>query len=257
MARAGNIILAAYGTPGVLAAGALLRLGYQPEQLKFLTYPSDTRNESLRVFAFDNDIETVEYEATSPEALAWFESLKPLALFSLHYRHKIPGALLKILTYGGINLHPSLLPKYRGTFSIPWALINQEKETGFTYHFMDENFDTGNILLQRKVPIASNATAFTLFHQMIMQSLAAFGEVHDLLIEKNNKGTPQVGKGSYYSRELPYNGIIDPSWTDSQIDHFIRAMYFPPFKGAIATIDGVEHEVNSLAEYKELMQNND
>ena len=57
--------------------------------------------------------------------------------------------ILNIPKYGGINLHPSLLPKYRGTFSCPWAIINNEKKTGITYHFMNEKFDDGKIVLQK------------------------------------------------------------------------------------------------------------
>ena len=79
----------------------------------------------------------------------------------------IPEKILSISNLGGVNLHPSLLPKYRGAFSCPWAIINGEKTTGITYHYMNKKFDDGNIILQKSVKITKEETAFSLYNTLL------------------------------------------------------------------------------------------
>ncbi len=80
----------------------------------------------------------------------------------------LPPEVFKLPPFGSLNLHASLLPKYRGAAPINWAIINGEKETGVTTFFLDESVDTGNIILQARVPIGEDETA---------------GELHDKLAE--------------------------------------------------------------------------
>ncbi|RPH89618.1 MAG: methionyl-tRNA formyltransferase [Calditrichaeota bacterium] len=80
----------------------------------------------------------------------------------------LPEEVLKIPRLGAVNLHASLLPKYRGAAPINWALIHGETETGVTTFFIDKNIDTGEILLQQKVSITPEMTA---------------GELHDILAD--------------------------------------------------------------------------
>ncbi len=77
-----------------------------------------------------------------------------------------------------------------------------------------------------------------------------FGEVFRLVVQEKFAGLPQVGEPSYYPRKVPSGGVIDPTWPRTQIDRFIRAMYFPPFKGAVVRLqDGSDKEVLSMQEY--------
>ena len=82
------------------------------------------------------------------------------------YNKKFPPELLKTVKGGFVNCHPSLLPDYRGANPYSNVIINNEKETGITLHFMDENFDTGNIIAQKKVNIENKETMGTLFNRM-------------------------------------------------------------------------------------------
>lgn len=82
------------------------------------------------------------------------------------YNKKFPPELLKSVKGGIVNVHPSLLPDYRGANPYSNVIINDEKETGITLHFMDENFDTGNMIAQKKVHIEKNETMGTLFNRM-------------------------------------------------------------------------------------------
>ena len=82
------------------------------------------------------------------------------------YGKKFPPEFLKTVKDGFVNCHPSLLPEYRGANPYSHVIINNETQTGVTLHFMDENFDTGNIIAQTKVKIEPNETMGTLFNKM-------------------------------------------------------------------------------------------
>ena len=77
-----------------------------------------------------------------------------------------------------INLHPGLLPEYRGCFSTPWSIINDEKVCGFTYHFIDESFDTGKIIVRKEFAISKADTAFNLNFGIFKRGFTDFAVGH-------------------------------------------------------------------------------
>jgi methionyl-tRNA formyltransferase len=164
-------------------------------------------------------------------------SFKPDYLISVYYRNIINEKILKLVLGRAMNLHPSLLPKYRGTKSSVWAIINGERYTGISFHYMTKGVDEGNLILQRRVKIQESDTAFSLYHKLITLFVLSFSEAFQGL--KNNvAGQEQQGESSYYGRVLPHNGILTLSEiNDLQAERFIRAMYFPPFEGARFQID--------------------
>lgn len=95
---------------------------------------------------------------TETAAIEYIRSIQPRALVLVAYGVKVPGEVLDIPKSGAINLHPSLLPKYRGAAPIQWALIHGEPLTGLTTMYMDEGLDTGDIIYQKKVEINSGET---------------------------------------------------------------------------------------------------
>ena len=215
---------------------------------------NEQRNAVLLDYTAAHGIETQTHGVRSETAYGQVRDFRPDVLFSLYYRDIIPQRILDVPPLGCVNLHPSLLPKYRGTFSSAWAIINGEADTGITYHRMVPAVDAGNIILQRRVPTASNDTAYSLYHRLIIEGMSAFDLAFHLVVEERYPGEPQVGEPSYYPRQLPFRGYVDPKWDRKQIDRFIRAMWFPPFKGACVRLrGGTEQEVRSLAEYEALV----
>ena len=95
----------------------------------------------------------------APEVEAELRGLKPNVIVIIAYGQIIPARLLAIPHYGWINLHASLLPKYRGAAPINWAIVRGESKTGNTTMRIDAGMDTGEILLQQELPIASDETA--------------------------------------------------------------------------------------------------
>src|SRR6185437_6051180 len=107
---------------------------------------------------------------------AELELIRPDAIIVVAYGRIIPEWMLTLPRFGNINLHGSLLPKYRGAAPIQWAVANGETETGVTTMQLDAGLDTGDILRERRLPVPPDATASNLYPQ-----LAAIGA--ELMIE--------------------------------------------------------------------------
>jgi methionyl-tRNA formyltransferase len=94
------------------------------------------------------------------------ESIQPDVILVVAYGRIIPEWMLDLPQFGNINLHGSLLPTYRGAAPIQWAVANGETETGVTTMHLDAGLDTGDVLLERRIPIGPDATAAQLFPQL-------------------------------------------------------------------------------------------
>lgn len=174
---------------------------------------------------------------------------RPDFIISMHYRDLIPKGAIDFALKGGMNLHPALLPKYRGCFSAPWAIINGEHEAGITYHMMNEKFDDGKIILQKPVKITNTDTGFSLFNKLIDEGVSCFDTALDSVFNPNFKLLDQIGTPSYYNREVPYNGEVNEQWPMDKIDQFIRAMYFPGKPPACLIKNGEKYYFNTTEEY--------
>lgn len=178
-----------------------------------------------------------------------FENLPftPDIICSIYYRFLISEDVIAAVNGKIFNLHPSLLPKYRGCSSLTWAMINEEAQAGYTYHYVDAGCDTGNVIVQKAFDIESWDTQQTLYQRAMELALADFIEAVDFVLN-NNAGKAQHGISSYYPRGCPYNGIISDDWDAKRIKAFIRAMINPPLP--VATYKG--QPVESYEEYLKL-----
>lgn len=173
----------------------------------------------------------------APEVAEWLEKLAPDAVVILAYGQIIPANLLTIPRLGWINLHASLLPKYRGAAPIAWAIANGESRSGLTTMRIDAGMDTGPILLQQEMEIRRSETAPELSARM--------AEAGAPLIVETLRGltsgaiTPRTQDHSHATfapllkRE---DGRIDWTQTAQQIDCRIRA--FTPWPGAFTSFRG-------------------
>ena len=158
-------------------------------------------------------------------------ALDPDLLVVAAYGHVLPQRILAIPKLGAINIHASLLPKYRGAAPIQWAVINREKETGVTLMLMDKGLDTGDILSSASVPILPDDTSGSLHDR-----LALLGA--DLLIQTLNyyevhrkSATPQVHEQASYAPLLrKEDGHLDWRQTADELEARIRGL--TPWPGA-------------------------
>lgn len=155
----------------------------------------------------------------------------PDILVSVYYRTIIPADVIQCCNNKAVNLHPSLLPAYRGCSSLTWALINNEPEVGFTYHYIDEGIDTGNIVLQKTMPIFEWDTQVSLYYRVMFEALNELPVVIQKVLN-GESGSMQQGPVSYYKRGCPLQGEIQPDWPLTKVERFIRAMTFPPYPPA-------------------------
>jgi UDP-4-amino-4-deoxy-L-arabinose formyltransferase/UDP-glucuronic acid dehydrogenase (UDP-4-keto-hexauronic acid decarboxylating) len=152
---------------------------------------------------------------------------KPDIICSIYYRYIIDEHIIDLVDKKVFNLHPSLLPQYKGCSSLTWAMINGENETGFTYHYLTSRVDSGNIILQKKILIEDWDTQVTLYHRVMFEAAKFFKKAFNL-VKNGYVGIQQKNGGKYYKRETPHNGIINGRWNLQKKERFIRAMNYPP-----------------------------
>lgn len=188
-------------------------------------------HESVIKVAQENKL-TVEQKKLSDKTLQeHIKSINPTIIFCIGSTQIIPAEILSIPQLGSINIHPALLPKYRGRFSTAHAIFNGEKETGVTLQWMDEGIDTGPIILQEKITIEEYDTAKTLYEKFTTTGTHLFKQFLSLLLSQQYlpKISQDENQATYYPKGLPNKGEIDWQWSGKKIKNFIRAMTFEPF----------------------------
>jgi UDP-4-amino-4-deoxy-L-arabinose formyltransferase/UDP-glucuronic acid dehydrogenase (UDP-4-keto-hexauronic acid decarboxylating) len=167
-----------------------------------------------------------------PKWVEKIRSLQPDFLFSFYYRDLLKQKILDIPRMGCLNLHGSLLPRYRGRAPINWALVNGESETGVTLHYMEATADTGDIVCQRVVPVTGDDTATTLNARMVRAAGEMLDEYLPLLIAGSAPREPQNhSEATYFGRRTPADGRIDWNRSSHDIYNLIRAVT-RPYPGA-------------------------
>lgn len=143
----------------------------------------------------------------------------------------LPKSLLDIPRYGSINLHPSLLPKYRGAAPIQWAIINGERQTGITTFLLKPKVDAGDILIQRTVEIRENETAGELYERLKIDGAELVAETVDGFASASLDPAPQNDDGATPAPKLTKEtGRIDWTRNASDIRNLVRGTN--PFPGA-------------------------
>lgn len=172
---------------------------------------------------------------------------------SLYGRRIIPEYIFENIRLHSINLHPSLLPQFKGCFSCPWVIIKREKKTGITFHKIDKGIDTGSILYQVEIDLDGKETGYSLYHKLASEFVSRFDHFFFNLLNDRLICKEMPKGGDYYIRKVPFDGKIDRNWSESQIESFIRAMYFPPFKSAVLMKDGQEIEIDTFVQYQKII----
>jgi methionyl-tRNA formyltransferase len=172
-------------------------------------------------------------KARHPEAVARIAAEAPDLIVVVAYGHLLPKSVLDIPRLGCINVHASLLPKYRGAAPINWAVARGETATGITIMRMDEGMDTGPMLHVREIPISEEDTADTMFSKLSVLGAEALGEAMRKLREGTLEETPQDAAGATYAPMLKKgHGRIDWSRPAAEVRNLVRGM--TPWPSAFA-----------------------
>lgn len=157
--------------------------------------------------------------------------IAPDLLVVVAFGHVLDPKILEIPCRGAVNVHASLLPKYRGPAPIQWAIINGDAVTGVTTMMMDKGLDTGDVLLSKKIPILPDDTAETLHDRLAALGAEALKDTLEALRTHSIRPTPQNHALATYAPMLAKNqGRIDWSLSAAHIERFIRGM--TPWPGA-------------------------
>ncbi len=203
------------------------------------------------------------------------KSLNPDLLCVVAYGKILPKALLDIPKYGAINVHGSLLPKYRGAAPIQWAVLNGDKETGITTMFMDEGMDTGDMILKEKVQIGEDETTGELWERLskvgakllvetvnkleeVVQNIKLTNEILDedqkekLKEEVKNKIGAEKQEGEFtiapmLDKEM---ALIDWNKNAKQIKNLVRGLN--PIMGAYSFLEGKKIKIWKVKELEKI-----
>ncbi len=235
-------VVFAYSEVGVRCVRELLA---QDVQIPLLFTHADDPGEN-RWFASVRELaETHGLKVQMPEdpnTLGWIAEgrrARPDFVFSFYYRHMLNSAWLGLPKRGALNMHGSLLPKYRGRAPIHWAIIHGESVTGASLHYMLEKPDAGALVDQQPVPILENDTAL----EVSMKVADAARQVLARSLPKLMAGSAaaralDLAQGSYFGRRRPEDGRIDWRAGARRIHDLVRAVA-PPFPGAFTEVNGV------------------
>lgn len=179
-----------------------------------------------------------------PEALEYLAALHADAMVVVGYGQIIPQSIIDLAPYGIINVHASLLPKYRGAAPIQWAIANGETVTGVTTMQLDAGLDTGDMLLKAEMPIRAEDTAVTLSPRLSELGAALLIETLRGLVRGEITATPQSHQDATHAPILKKeDGVIDFRRTAVEIWNRLRG--FQPWPGAFTTFRARQFTIHS------------
>ena len=176
-----------------------------------------------------------------PAAAPWLDEIRrsaPDYILSFYYRSMLPPKLLQLARWGALNMHGSLLPRYRGRAPVNWAIANGETETGATLHYMVERPDAGPIVAQQAVAIGPDDDALTVSMAVAAAAARVLAGALPAMALGPPPGRPMdLAAGSYFGARGPDDGRIEPHWPGLRVHAMIRAVA-PPFPGAFVEVAG-------------------
>lgn len=243
-----RIVLISEVAPAVEGLSALLGAeGHEPVALLCVRHDPGRYTELddlLRAAPSDMDVVMPASRERIGPLLRHFE---PDLALCLGFPWKIPPDALAAPRHGIVNGHPSLLPRYRGPSPVSAAIRGGESEIGFTFHYMDAELDTGNILGQEVIPLGEEHT----WDELTPKLATAVGNLLPVVLERVASGDPgdpqDERQASYHAAFEPEYAQIDRSRTVDEIERQVRAWRFQSsalaLRGALTELDGEQIRV--------------
>ncbi len=236
-----HAVVFAYHDVGVNCLKALLNAGIQVDLV--ITHQDDPNENvwfgSVAKLCEDKNIPYITPNANQLIGLIpQIQTLAPDYLFSFYYRYMIPAELLSCANIAALNMHGSLLPKYRGRAPVNWAILHGETQTGATLHIMEAKPDAGDIVGQSAVPIGPNETATDVFGKVSLAAVDVLTQVLPALVQGRVPRSPNhLSQGSYFGGRKPADGQIHWEQSAKQVHDLVRAVA-PPYPGAFTDWQG-------------------
>lgn len=236
-------VVFAYHNIGCVGLKALLDEGFEIQAV-FTHKDGDNENiwfSSVAEVAAEHNIPVYAPEDVNhPLWEAKIREMAPDIIFSFYYRNLISEAILGIAKEGALNVHGSLLPKYRGRCPINWVLVNGEKETGATLHYMTKKPDAGDIVDQEAVEIAESDTALSLHHKVAKAAEVLLQRALPQIKAGSATRRSQVpAEASYFGGRRPEDGQIFWNKDAVSIRNLVRAVT-RPYPGAYSYLGNLK-----------------
>lgn len=195
---------------------------------------TDSKSEEIKDYCLENQINCFKGNPRNGRAKKFLGKPVVDVLLSVNYLFLVEEDILSIPKILAINIHGSLLPKYRGRTPHVWSIINNESNVGLTAHVIDGGCDTGAIIDQIVIPVLDNDTGYSL----LLKYKNLYGEFVDSILKRVENNSlvfrPQDHlKSSYFPKRSPNDGHINWSWQKERIRNWVRAQAFP-YPGAFA-----------------------
>lgn len=233
------------GTPDFAAASLEALIDSEHEILAVVTQPDKPKGRKgeltpppVKTIAVEKGIKVYQpVKVREPEFVEIIRDYKPDVIVVIAFGQIIPESILEIPKYGCVNIHGSLLPKYRGAAPIQWAVLDGEKESGVTSMLMDKGIDTGDILLKKSIKLAGDETSGSLFDKLMALGAETLLETLEGLEKGSITPEKQGDSPTDYAKMLTKDmGLIDFTRTAAELDCFVRGMN--PWPSAYTTLGG-------------------
>ena len=233
------------GTPDFAAASLEALIASRHEIQAVVTQPDKPKGRKgeltpspVKVVAEEKGIKVYQpLKVRDEEFVKTLRAYNPDVIVVVAFGQIIPLSILKMPKYGCVNIHGSLLPKYRGAAPIQWAVLDGEKETGITTILMDEGIDTGDILLKKTIKIDTDETSGSLFDKLMALGAETILETLDELEKGNLTPTKQGESPTAYAKMLTKAmGLIVFTKPAKELDCFVRGM--DPWPSAYTLLSG-------------------
>jgi methionyl-tRNA formyltransferase len=242
------------GTPDFAAAHlqALIDAGHEIPAV--YTNPDKPQNRGMKLgfspvkeVALKNGLSVLQPQTLRDgQAVETLRQLNPDLLAVVAYGKILPAELLSVPSCGAVNVHASLLPKYRGASPIQWTILSGDKEGGVTIQKMAEGLDTGDILLQKSLTLDPEETAGSLFDKLSVLGAELLTETLTKLEDGSVRPEPQKEELATKTGKIDKNfGQLDWKKSGEELERFIRAM--DPWPGSFTYLRGKILKVKKAA----------
>jgi len=216
------------------------------EIISVITIPDRPKGRGMKLiysevkeYAIENELEVLQPDKLrgNEEIIEKIKEMNPDIICVVAYGRILPKEILEIPKYGCVNVHPSLLPKYRGSAPIQWAILNGDKITGVSTMYLDEEMDAGDIILKEEVTIGEDETSGELWDRLSKIGAKLLVET---LEQIENRTAPREKQGNNFTI-APMLGksqaLIDwKNKTAQEIKNLVRGLN--PIMGAYSTLNG-------------------
>lgn len=227
-----------YGLVGQACLSAVCELGMQPVAVYTHVQGGDLWHTNLEAMGAQAGAPVIlDADFGDPEEVAYLGKLKPDILLSFYYKNVLPRTVLDIAPLGGLNLHGSPLPAYRGRVPVNWMVLKGETTGGATLHQMRARPDAGAILGTRTFPIGPTDSSFDLLCNVKRAGVELVRECLPAYIAGEMEPQPQQGEVSKFGGRSAKDGEINWSAPADEVLNLIRAVT-RPYPGAFTDLEG-------------------